>query len=44
MKQGMTKAELARQLGVSRAYITMLVNRKRKPTTEIVNKLKRLAV
>ncbi len=37
--KGITKAEIARQLGVSRAYVTMLANGKRKPTREIVNKL-----
>lgn len=44
MKQQSTKAELAKQLGVSRAYVTMLVNRKGKPSKEAVNKLRRLAV
>jgi transcriptional regulator with XRE-family HTH domain len=39
-----TKAELARQLGVSRAYITMLCNGKRMPSKEIVNKLHMLGV
>mgnify|MGYP001122431904 CR=1 FL=1 len=36
----MTKAELARKLGVSRAYVTMLSNGTRKPSRKIVNKLK----
>ncbi len=44
MRQRITKAELARQLGVSRAYVTMLANEKRKPSEEIVNKLRELAV
>ena len=44
MKQGMNKAELARQLGVSRAYVTMLASGKRKPSQEIVNKIRELAV
>ena len=39
-----TKAELARQLGVSRAYITMLSNGKRKPSKNIVNKLETLGM
>ena len=38
-EMGITKAELARELGVSRAYVTMIVNGKRKPSKEIVNKL-----
>ncbi len=46
MKQntGITKAELARQLGVARAYITMIANGKRKPSQDIVNKLQGLGV
>jgi transcriptional regulator with XRE-family HTH domain len=40
----MTKAQLARQLGVSRAYVTMLANGKRKPSQKIVNKIRELAV
>ena len=45
MRQRMvtTKAELARQLGVSRAYITMIANGKRKPSQDIVNKLNSLS-
>ena len=40
MKQKtITKAELARQLGVSRAYVTMIANGKRKPSEDIVNKV-----
>ena len=39
-----TISELARQLGVSRAYVTMLVNGKRKASKEIVNKLHSLGV
>ena len=42
-KSLMTKAELARQLGVSRAYITMIANGKRKPSEDIVNKLNSLS-
>ncbi len=45
MKQiTITKVELARQLGVSRAYITMITNGKRKPSEDIVNKLNGLGV
>jgi transcriptional regulator with XRE-family HTH domain len=40
----MTKAEIARQLGVSRAYITMITNGKRKPSQDIVNKVNSLSV
>ena len=40
----MNKAELARQLGVSRAYITMIANGKRKPSEDIVNKLNSLSL
>ena len=44
MKQKtITKAELARQLGVSRAYVTMIANGKRKPSEDIVNKLNSLS-
>ena len=35
----MIKAGLARQLGVSRAYMTMITNGKRKPSNDVVNKL-----
>ena len=35
----MSKAELARQLGVSRTYITLLAQGKRKPSKKIVDKL-----
>ena len=38
-----TKSELARQLGVSRAYVTMIANGKRKPSEDIVNKLNSLS-
>jgi transcriptional regulator with XRE-family HTH domain len=44
MRQGITKAELARQLGVSRAYVTMLANGRRKSSQKIVGKLRELAV
>ena len=40
----MTKAELARKLGVSRAYVTMLSNGIRKPSHNIVNKLNELGL
>ena len=38
-KQALTKAELARQLGVSRTYITLLSQGKRKPSQQLANKL-----
>ena len=39
MKRELTKAEIARQLGVSRAYVTLLLNGQRKPSKRIVNKM-----
>jgi transcriptional regulator with XRE-family HTH domain len=44
MKQRMNKAELSRQLRVSRAYVTVLAIGKRKPSKEVVNKIRELAV
>ena len=38
----MTKAELARQLGVSRTYVTLLKQGKRKPSREMVAQLAEL--
>ena len=38
----MNKADLARQLGVSRTYITLLFNGKRKPSQQLVNKISQL--
>ena len=35
----MTKGELARQLGVSRTYITLLKQGKKKPSKELVGRL-----
>ena len=40
----MSKSELAAELGVSRAYISMIASGKRKPSQEFVNKLERVAV
>jgi transcriptional regulator with XRE-family HTH domain len=37
-----TKAELARELGVSRTYITLLCQGKRKPSPKLANKLTKL--
>jgi len=34
-----TKAQLAKELGVSRAYITMIANGKRKPSQDIARRL-----
>jgi transcriptional regulator with XRE-family HTH domain len=39
-----SKAELASQLGVSRAYVTMLCSGRRKWTDELTNKLNGLKV
>jgi transcriptional regulator with XRE-family HTH domain len=38
----MTKADIARKLGVSRTYITLLTQGKRKPSKELANKLAKL--
>ena len=38
----MSKAELARQLDVSRTYVTLLAQGKRKPSKKIVDKLTQL--
>ena len=40
----MNKAQLARQLGVSRTYITILAKGKRQPSQHLVNKLRELAL
>jgi transcriptional regulator with XRE-family HTH domain len=37
-----TKADLAEEMGVSRAYITMIANGTRKPSAEFVNKMESL--
>ena len=37
---GIKKAQLTRELGVSRAYITMINNGERKPSKEIVSKIR----
>ena len=37
-----TKAELARELGVSRTYITLLSQGKRKPSQQLANKLRQI--
>jgi transcriptional regulator with XRE-family HTH domain len=36
----MTKAELARQLGVNRAYVTMICSGKKKPSQEMLAKMR----
>jgi transcriptional regulator with XRE-family HTH domain len=38
----MSKAELARQLGVSRTYVTLLTQGKRKPSQKLVDELAKL--
>ncbi len=37
-----TKAELARRLGVSRTYVTLLTQGKRQPSQQLANKIKQL--
>ena len=37
-----SKAELARQLGVSRTYVTLLTQGKRQPGQQLANKIKQL--
>ena len=37
-----SKAELARQLGVSRTYITLLTQGKRQPSQQLANKIRQL--
>jgi transcriptional regulator with XRE-family HTH domain len=41
-KRGISKAELARQLGVSRTYVTLLTQGKRKPSQKLVDELTKL--
>ena len=38
------KAQLARELGVSRAYITMIANGKRKPSRNLIGRIGSLDV
>jgi transcriptional regulator with XRE-family HTH domain len=38
----MNKAELARQLGVSRAYVTMMCNGTKKPSQEMLTRIESL--
>jgi transcriptional regulator with XRE-family HTH domain len=38
----MSKAEIARQLGISRTYVTLLTQGKRKPSKILVDKLAKL--
>lgn len=40
----MKQVELAKQVGVSRAYISMVMSGKKKPGKDVVNKLSRLGV
>jgi transcriptional regulator with XRE-family HTH domain len=37
-----SKATLARQLGVSRTYVTLLIQGKRRPSQQLANKLQQL--
>jgi len=38
----MTKADLARQLGISRSYVTMLAKGERQPSKKLKRKIERL--
>ena len=40
----MTKAELARKLGVSRTYVTMITNGKKKPSQRVLDRLTALGL
>jgi transcriptional regulator with XRE-family HTH domain len=42
MSDIITRAELARQLGVSRTYVTLLCQGKRKPSKKLANMLAKL--
>jgi len=44
MDKPISRAELARQLGVSRTYVTLLIQGKRIPNQLIANKLKQLTL
>ena len=44
MDKPISRAELARQLGISRTYVTLLIQGKRNPSQLIANKLKLLTL
>jgi len=44
MDKPISRAELARQPGVSRTYVTLLIQGKRTPSQLIANKLKQLTL
>ena len=43
-KENVTMSDIAKELGVSRAYISMIASGKRKPNKDFVNKLENLGV
>jgi len=43
-RKSISRAELARQLGVSRTYITLLAQGKRKPSQQIADKLNAISM
>ena len=42
MSEVLTKAEVARRLGISRTYVTLLIQGKRKPSSQLVGQLRQL--
>jgi len=44
MNNTISRAELARQLGVSRTYVTLLIQGKRTPSQLVANKIKQLTL
>ena len=40
----MTQAELSKKLGVSKAYISMVLNGKKKPSKKLVSRLRELGI
>jgi len=41
-KQKLSRAETARRLGVSRTYVTLLIQSKRQPSRQLVGKMQEL--
>jgi transcriptional regulator with XRE-family HTH domain len=41
-KTPISKAELARQLGISRTYVTLLIQGRRQPSSQLVGQLRQL--
>jgi len=42
LKPSLSKAQVAKQLGVSRTYITLLIQGKRQPSQQLANKMRQL--